>query len=89
MCACSGMKAMDPITAIGMSGLGDVDKLTKWIKDSHLDPNDPSNADIMHLLRASTCGDLLCDLGVDSIAILCHRCICNCISRICCAHFFL
>ena len=37
---------MDVIGAIGMAGLDDMGKLSKWIEESRLDPNDPSNADI-------------------------------------------
>jgi len=50
---CSGLRCKDPIADIGMSGLCDMEKLTKWIEASRLDPNDPGNADIMHLMRAS------------------------------------
>ena len=41
----------DPIADIGLSGLCDADKLSKWIEESKLDPNDPSNADIVHLIQ--------------------------------------
>jgi len=47
----SAVRCKDPITDIGMSGLCDMEKLTKWIEESRLDPNDPGNADIMHLMR--------------------------------------
>lgn len=47
------MKGADVISAIGLSGLADMAKLSKWVEDSHLDPNDPANADIMHLMRVS------------------------------------
>jgi len=50
---CSGKQNKDPIADIGMSGLCDMEKLTKWIEKSRLDPNDPGNADIMHLMRVS------------------------------------
>ena len=49
----SGVRCKDPIADIGMSGLCDMEKLTKWIEESRLDPNDPGNADIMHLMRVS------------------------------------
>jgi len=45
------VQCKDPIADIGMSGLCDMEKLTKWIEESRLDPNDPGNADIMHLMR--------------------------------------
>ena len=45
------MKGIDALAAIGASGLTDLDKLTKWIAESRLDPNDPSNADLVCLLR--------------------------------------
>lgn len=47
----SGVQHRDAIADIGMSGLCDMEKLTKWIEESRLDPNDPGNADIMHLMR--------------------------------------
>jgi len=47
----SAVRCKDPIADIGMSGLCDMEKLTKWIEESRLDPNDPGNADIMHLMR--------------------------------------
>lgn len=53
------MRTKDPIADIGMSGLCDMEKLTKWIEESHLDPNDPSNADIMHLMRPVCGGEAL------------------------------
>lgn len=55
----SGVQRKDPISDIGMSGLCDMEKLTKWIEESRLDPNDPGNADIMHLMRVSqSCSSL-------------------------------
>ena len=47
------MAAVDIITALGMAGMTDMDKLIKWISEARLDPNDPSNADLMYLLRVS------------------------------------
>ena len=55
----SAMKNMDAVAAIGASGMADMDKLTKWISEAHLDPNDPSNADLMHLLRPVGGGDMV------------------------------
>ena len=48
------MKGMDAVAGIGMSGMTDMDKLTKWIAESRLDPNDPSNTDLMHLMRVGS-----------------------------------
>ena len=48
------MNGMDAVAAIGVSGMSDMDKLTKWIAESRLDPNDPSNADLMYLFRVSS-----------------------------------
>ncbi|KAH3847614.1 hypothetical protein DPMN_089941, partial [Dreissena polymorpha] len=45
------MKKMDPLAAIGAAGVMDLKKLADWFASSHLDPNDPSNADIVYLLR--------------------------------------
>ena len=51
--SCSATKRLDVIQSIGMSSAADLDKLTKWIEESRLDPNDPSNADLMYLMRVS------------------------------------
>ena len=45
------MKKMDPVAAIGATGVMDLQKLAKWFADSRLDPNDPNNADIVYMLR--------------------------------------
>jgi len=52
---CSHMKKMDPLAAIGASGVMDMKKLADWFYNSRLDPNDPSNADIVYILRVGTC----------------------------------
>jgi len=49
------MKKMDPLAAIGASGVMDMKKLADWFYNSRLDPNDPSNADIVYILRVGTC----------------------------------
>ena len=49
----SATKRLDVIQSIGMSSAADLDKLAKWIEESRLDPNDPSNADLMYLMRVS------------------------------------
>jgi len=45
------MKKMDPLAAIGAAGVMDIKKLADWFATSRLDPNDPSNADIVYMLR--------------------------------------
>lgn len=40
-------KENDPISAIGASGISDLDKFRKWIVNARLDPNDPDDADLM------------------------------------------
>ena len=47
------MKGLDAVSGIGMSGMQDMDKLTDWIANSKLDPNDPSNAALMYLMRVN------------------------------------
>jgi coiled-coil and C2 domain-containing protein 2A len=42
---------MDPVVALGVAGMSDMDKLTKWISESRLDPNDPTNAELMGIMR--------------------------------------
>ena len=49
----SAMKGVDAVAAIGATGMADMDKLSNWIQQSRLDPNDPNNADLMYLLRVS------------------------------------
>ncbi|GAB1611232.1 hypothetical protein Ahia01_001410400, partial [Argonauta hians] len=41
----------DPVSAIGASGIMDLQRLAEWVRTARLDPNDPSNADLMFLLR--------------------------------------
>ncbi|KAL5016252.1 hypothetical protein ScPMuIL_005841 [Solemya velum] len=43
------MKKIDPLAAVGAAGLNDIQKLQKWFENSKLDPNDPSNADLVFL----------------------------------------
>lgn len=45
------MKKMDPLAAIGATGVIDVQKLSKWFEESRLDPNDPANADLVYMLK--------------------------------------
>lgn len=45
------MRKMDPMSAIGASGVVDVQKLAKWFEEARLDPNDPANADLVYMLK--------------------------------------
>lgn len=47
------MKGYDAIAALGVSRMQDIEKLTKWIIKSNLDPNDPRNADLINLIKVS------------------------------------
>ncbi|XP_061440487.1 coiled-coil and C2 domain-containing protein 2A isoform X2 [Rhineura floridana] len=53
----SALKNIDAIASIGTSGLTDMKKLAKWVVETKLDPNDPSNAALMQLIMAATSGD--------------------------------
>uniref|UniRef100_A0A8C8VJA3 Coiled-coil and C2 domain containing 2A n=1 Tax=Pelusios castaneus TaxID=367368 RepID=A0A8C8VJA3_9SAUR len=53
----SPLKNIDAIASIGTSGLTDMKKLAKWAAETKLDPNDPKNADLMHLIMVATSGD--------------------------------
>ncbi|XP_046545533.1 LOW QUALITY PROTEIN: coiled-coil and C2 domain-containing protein 2A-like [Haliotis rubra] len=46
----NAMKQMDPVSAIGATGVVNMEKLAKWFEQSRLDPNDPANADLVYLL---------------------------------------
>ena len=45
------MKKLDPLSAVGPSGVVDIEKLAKWFEESRLDPNDPDNADLVYMLK--------------------------------------
>uniref|UniRef100_A0A670Y7I6 Coiled-coil and C2 domain containing 2A n=1 Tax=Pseudonaja textilis TaxID=8673 RepID=A0A670Y7I6_PSETE len=47
----------DAIASIGASGLTDMKKLAKWVTETKLDPNDPSNTALMQFLKVTPCGD--------------------------------
>ncbi|XP_060135062.1 coiled-coil and C2 domain-containing protein 2A isoform X1 [Zootoca vivipara] len=53
----SALKNIDAIASIGTSGLTDMKKLAKWVGEAKLDPNDPSNAALMQLIKVATSGD--------------------------------
>ncbi|RUS72243.1 hypothetical protein EGW08_019997 [Elysia chlorotica] len=48
--AATQIKRLDPFTAIGASGVSNLEKLLEWFKQSRLDPNDPNNKDIVYML---------------------------------------
>lgn len=50
----SSLKKVDAIASIGTSGLTDMKKLAKWVTETKLDPNDPSNAALMQFLKVRT-----------------------------------
>lgn len=45
------MKGKDAVIDIGASAMTDMEKLSKWLTDSRIDPNDPANSDLIYLLR--------------------------------------
>lgn len=47
----SAMKRYDALAALGAAGMVDIQNVIKWIEQSHLDPNDPANADIMNIVK--------------------------------------
>ncbi|XP_067325078.1 coiled-coil and C2 domain-containing protein 2A isoform X3 [Anolis sagrei] len=53
----SALKNIDAIASIGTSGLTDMKKLAKWVAETKLDPNDPSNAALMQLITVAASGD--------------------------------
>ncbi|XP_077156995.1 coiled-coil and C2 domain-containing protein 2A isoform X2 [Paroedura picta] len=53
----SAVKNSDALASIGASGLTDMKKLAKWAAETKLDPNNPSNAALMHLIMVTTSGD--------------------------------
>ncbi|XP_050400906.2 coiled-coil and C2 domain-containing protein 2A [Patella vulgata] len=46
----NAMKMMDPVAAIGATGVVNIERLAKWFQESRLDPNDPNNADLVYML---------------------------------------
>uniref|UniRef100_M4ABG3 Coiled-coil and C2 domain containing 2A n=1 Tax=Xiphophorus maculatus TaxID=8083 RepID=M4ABG3_XIPMA len=49
---------LDAVSYIGASGLYDMKKIGEWAIQSRLDPNDPKNTSIMHLLKVATSGEV-------------------------------
>uniref|UniRef100_A0A3B3VBJ1 Coiled-coil and C2 domain containing 2A n=1 Tax=Poecilia latipinna TaxID=48699 RepID=A0A3B3VBJ1_9TELE len=52
-----GLGHLDAISYIGASGLYDMKKIGEWAVQSRLDPNDPKNTSIMHLLKVGEVTD--------------------------------
>ena len=44
---------VDPIYSIGANSLNDMNKVMQWVNESKLDPNDPRNAPLLHLILSS------------------------------------
>ncbi|XP_072045143.1 coiled-coil and C2 domain-containing protein 2A-like isoform X2 [Amphiura filiformis] len=42
---------LDAVAAIGATGLVDPERLAKWVSEARLDPNDPANANLLHMMR--------------------------------------
>ena len=51
----SGPRQPDAVSFIGASRLNDMKKIGEWATESRLDPNDPTNAGIMQLLKVGNC----------------------------------
>ncbi|PVD23406.1 hypothetical protein C0Q70_16675 [Pomacea canaliculata] len=56
----NAVKQMDPVAAIGATGVVNLRKLAKWFQESRMDPNDPVNADLVYLLEPKSKGDGSC-----------------------------
>jgi hypothetical protein len=50
------LNSNDPLLAVGVSHMQDIDKLARWVQRSNLDPNDPRNADLISLIKAISDG---------------------------------
>eukprot|EP00795_Rhopilema_esculentum_P004896 gene4896-21228_t len=56
----SRIKHHDALSALGAAGVIDMEMLVSWISEANLDPNDPTNADIINLAKVmNTSGDSL------------------------------
>ncbi|XP_007550804.1 coiled-coil and C2 domain-containing protein 2A isoform X1 [Poecilia formosa] len=53
-----GLGHLDAVSYIGASGLYDMKKIGEWAVQSRLDPNDPKNTSIMHLLKVASSGEV-------------------------------
>lgn len=45
------VKGKDAVAEIGASAMMDMEKLSKWLTDCRIDPNDPANSELVYLLR--------------------------------------
>lgn len=50
----SACSYLDPLAAIGVSGINDRKQLLKWVESSRLDANDPNNADLIYALKTQS-----------------------------------
>eukprot|EP00112_Aurelia_sp_Birch-Aquarium-sp1_P013608 Seg2891.1 transcript_id=Seg2891.1/GoldUCD/mRNA.D3Y31 product="Coiled-coil and C2 domain-containing protein 2A" protein_id=Seg2891.1/GoldUCD/D3Y31 len=50
----SAIKQHDALSALGAAGVVDMEMLISWITEANLDPNDPTNADILNLAKLMT-----------------------------------
>ncbi|XP_077980820.1 coiled-coil and C2 domain-containing protein 2A-like [Glandiceps talaboti] len=51
------VKQFDALAAIGATGMVDMEKLSSWIAESRLDPNDPANAALLHMIKSVSGSD--------------------------------
>ena len=49
------VRGKDIVSDIGATAMTDIDKLSKWLSDSRIDPNDPANSELVYLLKVSLC----------------------------------
>eukprot|EP01137_Pigoraptor_chileana_P026496 Opistho-2@7843 len=42
----------DALAALGATGMVNIHKLCEWVRESKLDPNDPRNASLLHLMQS-------------------------------------
>ncbi|XP_069378536.1 coiled-coil and C2 domain-containing protein 2A-like isoform X2 [Paralichthys olivaceus] len=54
----SGLHRLDAVTSIWGCGLHDMEKALELAKQSRLDPNDPKNVSILHLLKVTRSGEV-------------------------------
>ncbi|XP_069756567.1 protein CC2D2B-like isoform X4 [Narcine bancroftii] len=47
-------ESTDAIASIGMRRINNLQKLAKWAKKASIDPNDPQNLDLMHVIKYAT-----------------------------------
>ena len=42
---------IDPVAAIGMAGIQDIQRLADWVQKARIDPNDPKYADLFYHIK--------------------------------------